>query len=269
MAFLIGSLAIVGLPPLNGFVSEWLIFRGLIEAGSVAGTFHAAAAATAGLGLTGALALACFTKLHGTVFLGNPRQELPEARPGLEKGLVAPQIMLAAACVAIGMLPAVVVPVAARAAAAVLGGAGVETRAAAAAASAGAISWMALAVVGLTVAIWMVRGSRATVATREAATWACAYPAVTSRMQYTASSYAASLLGMFGPWSGSRVVAGEQALHVEVADPVLDRVGLPLWARVQRAASSLRVIQTGRLRWYLLYLIFTLLALLVYLWVAT
>lgn len=268
-AFLLGSLAIVGLPPLNGFVSEWLIFRGLIDAGSVPGALHAAAAAATGLGLTGALALACFTKVHGTVFLGTPRQELPGRQSGSEQGLVAPQWVLAAACVVIGVLPGVVLPVAARPARAVLGEAGAAAGVTTAAGSAGAISGLALALAVVGAAIWLLRRSRAGARTRDAETWGCAYPAVTSRMQYTASSYAAGLLGLFGRWSGSRVVASEQALHVQVADPVLDRVGLPLWARVQRAASSLRVIQTGRLRWYLLYVIFTLLALLFYLWMAT
>ena len=111
------------------------------------------------------------------------------------------------------------------------------------------------------------RGPASPVAVRE--TWACGYPAVTSRMQYSASSFAASLLSAFGPLSGSRVIAGPDAIHVEPADPVLDRAGIPLWNRSRRAAGALRVIQQGRLWWYLLYVIFTLVALLVYLWMVT
>ena len=70
-----------------------------------------------GSALIGALALACFAKLYGIVFLGKPRAGARRGQAAAwRSGLVAPQIVLAAACVAIGVLPAVVVPVAARAA---------------------------------------------------------------------------------------------------------------------------------------------------------
>jgi hypothetical protein len=86
-------------------------------------------------------------------------------------------------------------------------------------------------------------------------------------MQYSASGFAASLLTLFGSLSGSRIEAGPGWFHTHPADPVLDTLGRPLWERlVGRAASRLRVLQTGRLRLYLLYVIFCLLALLFYLW---
>ena len=68
--------------------------------------------------------------------------------------------------------------------------------------------------------------------------------------------------------SGSRIEAQPDQFHVHVVDPVLDRMGRPAWERIRRIATSLRVIQTGRLRWYLLYLISVVVALLVYLWLA-
>ncbi|HEX9893273.1 MAG TPA: proton-conducting transporter membrane subunit [Gemmatimonadales bacterium] len=267
-AFLIGSLAIVGLPPLNGFVSEWLVFRGLLEAGSIP-ELRAASAVTAGLALTGALALACFTKLHGTVFLGTARDPAVLARPGADAGLLAPQFFLAAVCITIGMLPALVMPAAARAAAVVSGGNWLRDDFGEATVTVTAISLVAVALLVLTATIWVVRrrGSRSSVRVLE--TWTCGYPRVTSRMQYPASGFAASLLAAFGPLSGSRIETGAGTFHVRVADPILDRVGRPVWDRVQQTASSLRVLQTGRLRWYLLYLIFSLLALLVYLWAVT
>jgi hydrogenase-4 component B len=267
-AFLIGSLAIVGLPPLNGFVSEWLVFLGLLQAGATSGALRAASAVTAGLALTGALALACFTKLYGTVFLGLPRQApAPERRT--EAGLVSPQWVLAAACVAIGTLPGLVLPIATRVAGSVLGLSG-ESTSAVEAATPNRITLLALALAGVTAILWLLRQRRAArLPQGEAETWACAYPRVTSRMQYSASSYAASLLAAFGPLSGSQVVRHRGSLEVHGADPVIDRMGRPLWDRVQRAAFALRVLQTGRLRWYLLYLIFSLLALLLYLWATT
>jgi hypothetical protein len=97
-------------------------------------------------------------------------------------------------------------------------------------------------------------------------TWGCGYPAPGPRIQYTASSYAGSLLSVFGALSGSRPVAGPAGLTVEVADPVLDRIAQPTWGRVREAAFRLRRIQTGRIVWYLTYVIAALLGLLVYLW---
>jgi hydrogenase-4 component B len=190
------------------------------------------------------------------------------ALPGSDRGLVPPQIILAAMCVAIGLLPGAVLPAVGRVAGDLLGETAPEFPIAAA--STTAISIVGLALAGTALVIWLMvrrRVFQAPVAVRE--TWACGYPAVTSRMQYSASSFAASLLSAFGPLSGSRVIAGPDAIHVEPADPVLDRAGIPLWNRIRRAAGALRVIQQGRLWWYLLYVIFTLVALLVYLWVVT
>ncbi len=62
LAFAVGSMAIVGLPPLNGFVSEWMVFRGLLGRRRVAGSLRFAVLGAAGLALIGALALACFTQ---------------------------------------------------------------------------------------------------------------------------------------------------------------------------------------------------------------
>jgi len=76
-AFLAGSVAIVGLPPLNGFVSEWLTYQALLAGGMLEGPIRLQVLAVAGLALTGALALACFAKVCGIVFLGQPR--MPEA----------------------------------------------------------------------------------------------------------------------------------------------------------------------------------------------
>jgi hydrogenase-4 component B len=131
------------------------------------------------------------------------------------------------------------------------------------------ITLLALVLAGVTGVVWLLRRHRTAGRSVESETWACAYPRVTSRMQYSASSYAASLLAAFGPLSGTHVLQRAGSLEVHGPDPVIDRMGSPLWARVQRAAFALRVIQTGRLRWYLLYLICSLLALLVYLWATT
>ncbi len=102
--FLIGATAIVGLPPLNGFVSEYLLFY----AGFAAVIEPNAAIAVAGLstiivmGLISGLAAACFAKAFGIVFLGSPRsQEAAEAHE-VSRPMTAAMAALALLCVAIG-----------------------------------------------------------------------------------------------------------------------------------------------------------------------
>jgi hydrogenase-4 component B len=261
-AFLIGSMAIVGLPPLNGFVSEWVMFRGLFETAGATGVLRTASIAATGLALAGALALVCFTKIYGVIFLGSPRSAL-ELHPEFTRGLLAPQAVLAALCIVIGFAPALVVPVALRVVATLRHG--VVTPVPEPLAGLGAVSGMALGLVALVALLWWVRSSAAR-APRTAATWACAYPATTARMQYTASSYAAGLLAFFGPLSGTRRELGADVLHVHPVDPVLDQLGRPVWQVVNGWALWLRRLQTGRIFWYLLYVITTLFGMLLYLW---
>jgi len=270
-AFLVGSLAIVGLPPLNGFVSEWMIFRGLLEAGTATATpLRVASAATAGLALTGALALACFTKLHGTVFLGKARAPVVPSTGAPEARLTMPQLVLAGACVAIGVLPLPVVSAAAGAATLVLQRTGAGANLAPATGASASLTLMALGLVVFGGLLWQVRfRRRGALAPPAVETWACAYSRVTSRMQYGAPGFAASLLAAFGPLASTRVVTRPGGFEVHTADPILDLAGRPLWDWLRRAATRLRVLQAGRLRWYLVYVILSLLALLLYLWTAT
>ena len=75
--FLIGSLAICGLPPFNGFISEYLIYIGMFKSLSVANLYQSilVLGTIVGLSLIGGLAIFCFTKAFGIVFLGEPRSE--------------------------------------------------------------------------------------------------------------------------------------------------------------------------------------------------
>ena len=82
--FLTGSVAICGLPPLNGFVSEFLIYVGAFAGIGLPGISVWGAATIAGLAMIGGLAAACFTKAFGIVFLGEPRND--QARHGHEVG---------------------------------------------------------------------------------------------------------------------------------------------------------------------------------------
>src|SRR5512142_254877 len=102
--FLVGAAAISGLPPLNGFVSEWLVFLGSLSSLSARGEPLAfAVLAVPALGLVGGLAAACFVKVHGAVFLGSPRSAEAERAHEAPAAMLWPMALLAAACVAIGL----------------------------------------------------------------------------------------------------------------------------------------------------------------------
>lgn len=123
MCFLIGSLAISAIPPLNGFVSEWFTYQGLITAamsGDVIVKTVCAFTAVA-LAITGALAVTCFVKAYGVTFLGNPRSEAAAQAQEVPAPMKFAMIVLAIICIALGICAPWIVPILANAAAATAG----------------------------------------------------------------------------------------------------------------------------------------------------
>jgi len=267
-SFLIASVAIVGLPPLNGFVSEWTIAQALLAGLDGPASLRALAISLAGLGLIGALALACFTKVDGVIFLGQPRSESARVAREAGRGQRLPLLILSALCLAIGLAPAVVLGPTLRVAASTAAVSTTSTAPALEPILTGAVrvTWLGVAllsIIGLAVLARRLLLARRPVAIAD--TWACGYPAVTPRMQYTAASFAAPLLGMFGAASGILIERKARTVETRPVDLVLDRAARPLWDRLQHAAGRLRWMQSGRLHWYLLYVLATLAILLGYL----
>jgi len=265
LAFFIGATAIIGVPPLNGFVSEWLVYVGLFRAAQSPEALRLAVLGVPALALIGALALACFAKVSGVVFLGNGRTPAVASAHEVGRALLVPMFLLAFACVALGVAPALgVLPV--TGVAAEMARAAPNADVLAVARDTAWVSGVALLVIALLSVGWLVR--RAVLRrrlVRSGETWACGYPLGTPRMQYTASSFAAPLLSTFGRMSGVVEHGTPEAFHTEPVDLVLDRGALPAWHRLQRAALRLRPIQQGRLYVYLIYVMAALVVLLAYL----
>ncbi len=270
-AFLIGSVAIIGVPPLNGFVSEWLVYQGLFRAGYSSDAARIALLAAPVLALAGGLALACFAKAAGVMFLGNPRSDKPLAAREVGAAMLVPQLALAAACVAIGLLPMLVVGPFLFIGATIAGEQRSQALEAWSYVSPAAQNVALFAVVLLLVAAAIWAGRRFVLNRRSVrgdATWGCGYGATTPRMQYTASSFAAPLLAVFEPLTGVQEHRGATVFHSTGRDLVLDRIVSPLWARIQRSALRLRPIQDGRLHFYLLYVVASVVICLAYLVIA-
>lgn len=106
-AFLVGAMAISGLPPLNGFASEWLTLQALLHVAAYGhlGDGIAGAVALGALASTAALALFCFVKVVGLVLLGPARTEVAGAAREAPLPMRAAVVFLAGGCVALGMAP--------------------------------------------------------------------------------------------------------------------------------------------------------------------
>jgi len=105
--FLTGSLAICGLPPFNGFISEYLIYLGMFKSLSSANLHQSILilGTIVALSLIGGLAIFCFTKVFGIAFLGEPRTEKASKAVEVSKGMIYPQFITLALIVLIGLAP--------------------------------------------------------------------------------------------------------------------------------------------------------------------
>ena len=265
--FALGCLAVAGLPPLNGFVSEWLIYLGLFDAVTGKGpSAWAAMPAILMLALAGALALASFAKAGALIFLGAPRtQSAAHAHEGgcLMRG---PMLVLAGLCVLIGLAPMLFWPAVARA----VGSwrpAWVMVEAPASLATLGAVQ-VALASLLVAAAAMLWRKAHANGLSR-GLTWDCGYALPSARMQYTSGSFAGIPAGWFHyllqPERRLRRPRGHfpaEALRLErFPDTVLERILGPVSGVIMQASTAVRRLQHGRLQFYILYVVAGLVAL--------
>lgn len=273
--FLVGAVAICGLPPLNGFISEFLIYMGAFRAVGLTGVAAWGAAVIIGLALIGGLAAACFTKAFGVVFLGEPRSAA--ATKGHEAGLAMriPMILAAACCVLIGVFAPQVVRVTSRAAGIVTNVKPLELYAQIDAAT-GPMTYVvliagvfALAIVVLGLARRMLLAGRTVT---ESGTWDCGYARPSASMQYTASSFAQPLTGMFEAFLRPKVHYTKPAglfpvnasFHSTTDDLFLEKFYLPVFRAFEWCAMKLRFLQAGRVQFYILYIGLTLFILLIW-----
>ncbi len=270
-AFLIGSAAICGLPPLNGFVSEFLIYLGIFKGFGVSsgGADPLLALAAPALALTGGLALACFVKVFGSIFLGTPRTILPppHEHPAMNGAMIA----LAGLCILIGTLPFLTAGVLEPVIASLFPQPGtllpsIQTTAHLYGLS---VSAAILVLLAILLVAWYV-GRLKTTPVTTTGTWDCGYAAPSASMQYTASSFAEMLVKIFSVILRperhepdiSQLFPGKTEFHSHVPEVTLDRGILPLLAAVDRRLAVIRRLQNGQLNRYLLYIFVALIVLL-------
>lgn len=275
--FLVGSVAISGLPPLNGFISEFLIYLGIFKNGMTDrfASIIPALVVIGSLSLIGGLALACFTKAFSVVFLGEPRSE--HSKQAHEAGffMKLSMVILAALCIVLGVcspwfvgsaqnviseitsIPSDVICSELTGASAILDD----------------IVFISLILAGLTIAFAVFRklmlGRRGI---REVGTWDCGYARPDARMQYTAASFAQPLTDLFKIFLRSLkkvspvkdIFPVQSAFHTDTSDISEKYMYQPLFNWVSTSFSRLRWLQQGRLQIYILYIALTLWILLIW-----
>jgi len=285
--FLVGAIAISGLPPLNGFVSEWLTYQALLAGFGTTESLTRVLFPVAGalLALTAALAATCFVKAFGITFLALPRSEKAERARESDSFMVTGMAILAVACVALGLGATLFLPVfdgiTARLAGAQVSGdliAAGGLALSAGSARGGTVSPAGLAatfvilsvIPGLLLAVRRSKRKRVT-----GPTWDCGLPGLTSENEYTAFAFSKPLRMIFAAlYQPRREIQAEYEVSPyypkairfdsEIESPFEERLYVPVQRVVLALARRMRAIQAGSIHAYLAYIFVTLIVLLLY-----
>jgi formate hydrogenlyase subunit 3/multisubunit Na+/H+ antiporter MnhD subunit len=272
---LVGALAIAGMPPLNGFVSEWLLLQAFLFTPSLPQSFvnMLVPLAAAALALAVALSGYAMVKFFGVIFLGVPREpalaQAHDAGP-LERAALT---ILALACVALGLLPVQVLGALDHVTLLLLGSRvleGARTWWLLAPIDAGRASYSAPVVLAVIVAVLMVTRlavRRMRAGTRRAPAWDCGYPVRTARMQDTAEGFGQPIRQVFEMFFHVERALPAQAdaaprYAVRIEDRFWGAVYRPIATFVATLARHAGVLQQGRIGVYLGLSFATLIALL-------
>jgi hydrogenase-4 component B len=283
-AFLVGCLAIAGLPPLNGFVSEWLTFQALLQTPRIPRPELnlVFAVGIAGLALTAGLAMACFVKAFGITFLALPRSEAAAGAHEVGLTMRTGMAVLALACVALGLGPSLVVPALARVASALIEipapaalteGLAVNVSGSFATLSTPAIAAaLGAGLAGVAGGLWLLGAGRRR---RSYETWGCGRSLVTARMEYTATAFANPFKRVF-EFFYRPVKQLDIEFHpesrffvqrIEYENPTRsvfeEWLYRPVLATLRLGALRVRAIQSGSANLYLIYILAALLLMLV------
>ncbi len=254
LLFLVGAASIAALPPLNGFVSEWLTFVALL--GGVGGTklvSFVSGAAILALALTSAFAVAAFSKAFGLTFLGTPRSTHVQKARDPSKAMLFGMGILAAACICAGIFPGVV----ARMISPVL----VQLNMGGAPTIVATVSTLPmleifvalLAIVAFTLLYIKYLGKRKHVVEQVGPTWACGLPGINGHMQYSAKGFTMPIL------RGFNILANPLGRADAYGHMLFEKI---IYEPIRKAflfvAPWSRKLQTGKLVDYLFYLMLTL-----------
>ena len=285
--FLIGAVAISGLPPLNGFVSEWLTYQSLLAGFGATGGLTRILFPLAGsmLALTGALAAACFVKAFAITFLALPRGAESRNAHEAPRPMLIGMGCLTFACLALGLGATWFLPVFGGMTEQLLGqrvggdlitgngwvlSGGVP--------HGGTVS-TAMIAIGLLIlagaAVLLVRVAGRKFARQRGPTWDCGLPGLTEENEYTATAFSKPLRMIFSVlyqprreiqqvFDVSPYFPKEIRFESEIEPTFEKRLYVPLQEFIFRLSSRMRTIQAGSIHAYLAYIFVTLVLLLLF-----
>src|ERR1035437_1108632 len=264
--FLISALAICGLPPFNGFISEFILYTGLYNwiQNTQITSLITIVFTISGLVLIGGLAIICFTKAFGVVFLGNPRHVFLHEVKEVSFFQLLPLYFIAAFIVVIGLFPVVFIDLLIKPVQLFTGiqplpfalsnGIGMESLV-----SISHASWFFIAFVILVLGIRKIALRKSTVTISP--TWNCAYTAPTAKIQYTASSFVKTYTKLFGMF----FLISKKEKEVSGIFPELARLKTHPYDKIEKwlidypttnfklFLDRFRFFQNGKLQFYILY----------------
>ncbi len=269
-AFLVGCVAISALPPLNGFVSEWLTFQAILQSPQLPqwGLKILVPAVGGLLALAAALAATCFVKAYGVTFLGRPRTDAAERAVEVDIYSRTAMFLLAGLCLLAGVLPGVVLDMLAPVSSLLLGTRiPVQTF----------LPWLSIVPInsdqssynGMLVFVFIVLSALlaayfvhrfASRAMRRAPAWDCGFPERDPRTQYTAGSFAQPIRRIYGPllvharerlYMSAPDDLRPARIQVTLRDLIWDWLYMPIVSAVTEIAGRLNHLQFLTIRRYL------------------
>ncbi len=264
--FLIGAVAIGGLPPFNGFISEFIIYNGLIEG------IHANSLSQillfilslAGLSVIGGLSVLTFTKTFGTIFLGQPRTELQHKPHEVSKIMLVPQYVIIVIMLSVAFIPQFYLGIIGNALTNINPLGSNSDIVAGYAVTVTNVSLYSLLLIGIIALTWLVRSKVMKNRVESyGPTWGCGYVAGTSRIQYTAKSFSKPLgkiLNFMLIESKHYVelkpgeIFPEKRSYVSHYHDIIERKLInPITHRLNYSANYFSFVTNGKIQSYVLY----------------
>ncbi len=270
--FLAGSIAISGLPPFSGFIGEFLIYYGAFHGISNHRVpFILAILAIVSLAVIGGLAAACFTKVVGLAFLGEPRTDNAAQATEAGSSMTMIMILLATACLVIGVVPEPFIRLAFAGIKDIPHISGYDTQSflliVRHIAQTGAIFIGLLLLISLFRKMLYIKKK-----IDSGPTWGCGFTQPTVRMQYTGTSYAAEMIDFYRPfvpvkkiYTGiTRIFPGKTTWNTTVEDVAEINFQQRLIQPLLKILGKLRWIQHGKIQLYIAYIVLAMIILLLF-----
>jgi hydrogenase-4 component B len=262
--FLLGALAICGLPPFNGFVSEFLLYLGLFDGLQQAGFFSdlIILSSFAGLTLIGGLAIFCFTKVFSIVFLGTPRSDLTKNAEEVGNSMLVSKALIGIFILAIGFSPVFFMEMAGKVAGMFVQDISLLSNGTASLLQVSNASIIFIVVIVLLFLIRSIQQKRVKV--EYGPTWGCGYSGANPAVhQYTATSYADQYQDLAKPLLNQHkhydsieedeIFPGEREFESHTTDLIEDKLIDPSSGIFLEWAEKMAVFQTGKIQHYVLY----------------